>query len=67
MIYWLKEGFGPPDQYIGTNVEKVQVEYGQVVWSKNCVDYLKSTIENVNKSLRVNKMSLKNYGDGHRP
>ena len=28
MIYWLKEGFGPPDQYLGGNVEKEQLNYG---------------------------------------
>ena len=28
MIYWLKEGFGPPDQYQCTNVEKVQLKDG---------------------------------------
>ena len=28
LIYWLKEGFGLPDRYLGANVEKVQLEYG---------------------------------------
>ena len=23
MIYWLSEGFGPPDLYLGANVEKL--------------------------------------------
>ena len=46
MIYWLKEGFGPPEQYLGVNVEKAQLKYGHVVWSTNCLDYLKSLIEN---------------------
>ena len=44
MIYWLKEGFGPPDRYLGANVEKVQTKDGRVVCSTNSVDYLKSAI-----------------------
>ena len=27
-IYWLKEGFGPPDRYLCANVEKVQLKDG---------------------------------------
>ena len=67
MIYWLKEGFGPPERYLGANIEKVQLEDGRVVWSTNCVDYLNSAIENVDNSLGVDKMVLNNYGDGNRP
>ena len=67
MIYWLKEGFGVPERYLGTNVEKVQLKNGRAVWSTNCVDYLKSAIENVDYSREVDKTALKNYGDGHRP
>ena len=26
MTDWLKEGFGPPDRYLGENVEKVQLK-----------------------------------------
>ena len=44
MIYWLREGFGSTDLYLGTNVEKVHLKDGRVVWSINCVDYLKSAI-----------------------
>ena len=67
MIYRLKEGFGPPDQYLGANVEKVQLKYGRVVWSTNCVGYLKSAIENFDNLLGVDKAVLKTYGYGHRP
>ena len=67
MIYWLKEGFGTPDRYLGTNVEKVQLNYGRAVWSANCVDYLKSAIENVDNSLGVDNRALKNYVYAHRP
>ena len=44
MIYRLKEGFGPPDRYLGANVEKVQLKDGRFVCSTNCADYLNSTI-----------------------
>ena len=47
MIYRLKGGFGPSDIYLGENVEEVQLKDGRFIWSTNCVDYLKSTIENV--------------------
>ena len=39
----------------------------QVVFSTNCVDYLKSAIEKVDNLIGVDKTALKNYGDGHRP
>ena len=67
MIYRLKEGFGLPHQYLDANVEKIQLKYGRVVWSTNCVDFLKSTIENVDNSLVVDNTALNIYGDGHRP
>ena len=67
MIYRLKEGFGPPDKYLGANVEKAQLEDGQDLWSTNCVDYLKISIENVNNELGVDKMAPKNYGYGNMP
>ena len=62
LIYQLNEVFGPPDQYLDANVEKVQLEYGWVVWYTNFVDYLKSATENVNNSLVVDKTELNNYG-----
>ena len=67
MVYWLKDGFGPPERYLGANFEKLQLKYGRVLWSTNCVDYLKSAIENVDNSLGVDKTALNNYVDGHRP
>ena len=67
MIYRLNEGFGPPDLYLGANVEKVQLKDGRLLWSTKCVDYLKSSIENVDNSLGVYKTALNNYGDGNMP
>ena len=60
IIYQLKEGFGPPDQYLGANVEKLQLEDGRVICSTNWVYDLKSTVENVNNSLGVDKKALNN-------
>ena len=67
MIYRLTEGFGPHDRYLGEIFEKVQLKDVRVVWSTNCVDYLKSAIKNVDNSLGVDKTALNNYGDGNMP
>ena len=40
---------------------------GLVVCFTNCVDYLKSAIENDDNSLGVDKTALNNDGDGHMP
>ena len=37
------------------------------VLSTNCVDYLKSAIDNVDNSLGVDNMAINNYRDGYRP
>ena len=47
MIYRLKEGFGTPDWYLGTTVDKVHLKDRLVAWSTDCVGYLKREIENV--------------------
>ena len=62
IIYQLKECFGTSDWYLGANVEKLKLEYGQALWYTNCVDYLKITIESVNNFLGDNKTALKNDG-----
>jgi hypothetical protein len=49
-VYRLKEGSGPPDRYLGANVEQVQLEDGSLAWSMTCVDYLRGAIENVNQT-----------------
>ena len=67
MIFRLKGGFGPPDRYLGENVEEVQLKDGRLVWSTKYVDYLKSSIENVDNSLGVYKTALNNYVNGHIP
>ena len=67
IIFRLKGGVVPPDRYLGANVDKLQLEYGRVLWSVNYIDYLKSVIDHFNNSLGVDKTALKNYGDGHWP
>ena len=67
IIYRLKEIFGPTERYLSTNVDKVQLKYGQVVWSTNCIDYLKRSIDNVYNSIGVDNTELNNYEDRHRP
>ena len=46
-VYLLKDGFGPPDRYLGANVDKVQLEDVRTLWSMTCVDYLCRYIQNV--------------------
>ena len=40
LIYRLKDGFDPPEQYLGANTEKAQLEDGRFFWSTNYVDCL---------------------------
>ena len=61
------ESFVPPDRYLGANFEKVQLYDGHIFRSTNNVNHLNSSIDNVNNSIGVDKSSLKNYGDMHRP
>ena len=64
-IYRLKEGFGPPDRYIGANFDKFQLEYGRTVWSMTCVEYLCGDIKNIYSIIEGNKVDLKSFRDGH--
>jgi hypothetical protein len=66
-VYRLKDGAGPPDRYLGANLEKVQLQDGSTAWSMSCVDYLKGSIENVNNMLQDSNSALKLCGDGKRP
>ena len=62
LVYRLKKGLDPQNRYLSFNVEKVQLEVGSFVCYTNCVDYLKSEIENVNNSLGVDRATLNRYG-----
>ena len=63
----MKEVFGPPDIYLGSDVDKVLLEDGITVWSMNCVEYLCGAIKNVDYILEDDKVALKSSGDGHCP
>ena len=63
----MKEGFGPPDRYLGANVDEVQLEDGRTVWSMTCIEYMHRAIKNVDYLLEGNKSYLKSFVDGHRP
>ena len=63
----MKEGYGPPTRYLGANIDRIQLEYVRIVWSETCVDYLRGSIDNVDRMLKEYNTALKCYGDGHRP
>jgi len=43
--YRLKDSVGPPDRYLGGNIEKVQTQDGSVAWSMSCYDYLINAVQ----------------------
>jgi len=65
--YRLKDSVGPPDRYLGGNIEKVQTEDGSVAWSMSCYDYLNNAVQQVKDELKEKNMSLKHFGTGLRP
>ena len=66
-VYLLKEKFGPPDTYLGANVDKFQLEKGRTFWYMTCIEYLLGYIKKVDSILEENKTALKSFGDGHHP
>ena len=66
-LYQLKEGFGPPDRFLGANVDKSQLEYGRIFWSMTCLEYLHGAIKKVDSIPEGNKSTLKSFGDGNHP
>jgi hypothetical protein len=64
----MKEGsMGPPDRYLGANIDKVQTQDGKVMWTMHSGDYCKAAIANLEKTLTADGKSLSQYGDGKRP
>ena len=63
----MKECFGPPDRYLGDNVDKVQLDYGRTVWYMTCIEYLCGAIKNVYLMLESNKAASKSFRGGHCP
>ena len=66
-VYQLREGVGPPDIYLGPNVDKVQLEDGRTVWYIAYIGYMRGAIKNVDSVLEGNKADLKSFGGGHCP
>ena len=58
---------GLPERYLGTNIEKIQLEDGHAVWSMICVDYLIGTIQNLDKLFKEDMSILKYFGDDRSP
>ena len=46
-IYWMKEGFGIPDIYIGANSDKFKLDDRRTVWYMTWVEYLCGAIKNI--------------------
>jgi len=65
--YRLKDSVGPPDRYLGGNIEKVQTEDVSVAWSLSCYDYLNNAVKQVQDELSERNLSLKQFGTGLRP
>ena len=67
-VFKLKEGsVGPPDRYLGANIEKLQTEDGRDIWSFNCKDYLKGAIERVKLLAMEDGKELHKRNKGYRP
>jgi len=65
--YRLKDRVGPPDRYLGGNIEKVQTDDGSVAWSLSCYDYLNNALKQVQDELSERNLSLKQSETGLRP
>jgi len=51
-IYRLKGNVGPPERYLGSIVETVQLKDGTTAWSLSCHDYLVNAIQKAGRELR---------------
>ena len=39
-IYFMKKGrMGPPNRYLGANIENMQTQYGKVMWATHSIYY----------------------------
>ena len=66
-VYIIKDGFGPPDIYLGANVNKVKLKDGRTILYMTCVEYLQGSIKNKYSILEDNKAALKSFGDENYP
>ena len=64
-IYVMKQGsMGPPDRYLGANIEKLQTQDSKVMWATHSRDYCNLVITNMEKTLTYDGKSLLQYGGG---
>ena len=62
-IYVMEQGsMGPPERYLGSNIEKVQTQDGKVMWANHSGDYCKSAIVYMEKTLAADEKTLSQYG-----
>ena len=50
-IYMLKYGVGEQNQYLGANIQKLQLEDGRINWSMTSEDYVTNAIKNLEETL----------------
>ena len=53
---------GPPDRYLGANIEKAQNENDSVMWATHSADYCKADIANMYKTQNTYGKLLSQYG-----
>ena len=67
-FFRLKKGsLGWPDRYLVANVERIHTTDGRFIWSMNCQDYIKNTIEKVNKLSEEDENPIHKRGKVKRP
>ena len=67
-IYVMKQGrMGPSYRYLGAKIEKLQKQYGKVMWATHSRDYYKAANANLEKTLTADGKRLPQYWDGRRP
>ena len=59
-LYRLKEGsVGPPEQYLGANIKRVQLPDGTMAWSIDADKYVDNALVSVKATLESDGMKLK--------
>ncbi|GFH62125.1 hypothetical protein CTEN210_18601 [Chaetoceros tenuissimus] len=62
-----KSSVGRPSRYLGGGIEQIQTDDGRIIWSANCIEYVRSAIEIVKKDLSSDPIPLHRRGDGKHP
>ena len=59
-LYRLKEGsVGPPEQYLGANIKRLQLADGTMAWSIGADNYVNNALATVKSTLESEGMKLK--------